>query len=353
MDQHVVDSWLYTTDEVKRRDPGLGGWFKDRAALLAVAELLEWQDFEPGATLVTQGDRDREAWLVTDGAVEFIRRETADHTATIREAKAPSAFGAFGFAIGTPRSATVRATTATTAARLTRQRLAEISDKRPDVAIGLVRWLALDIIGWLQRTRSGTDTWSRVNATESKERRFAKSFPARRPLVADSTEFNDALLKIGQVRCFQPATLNPLTTGLGEHLGLVEVSAGDAIVSDGDDDPPVLILLNGDASVLSDGGRVLGRFTGGAASSEDVVIGELGFLAGTSRDGTVTATSTCTLLEVPISAMPWLASEHPTIAFQLHVALLRTVCGRLEEADDERKRTLAIRAGDFDAWFES
>ncbi len=341
MNNRYLDSWLSAVASAIAQDSGLGGWLGQRASLEAAAEVLEPVSFAPGETLVEQGAGDRDAWIVTEGTVAFEVQEGHGDVHSLHTAAAPSAFGTRAFAVGRTHNLTARAKTPVVAFGLTRRSLQNVAAVAPLVATGLVRWLAADVVHRIVQSRAGNN----------EERRFVLAFPRRKTLPqGQAMEAASALLLT--LRGFPAGTFEPLVPGIGEHIQIVQVAEGDAVVSHGDKERSLLLLLSGTSSSRTTKGRVLGRFTAGAAVSDEVMLGELGFLADVPRDGTVFADSAATFLEISTDALPWLAQTLPDLTFQLHVALLRTVCGRIEQADDARKHTQAITAGHFDSWFD-
>jgi CRP-like cAMP-binding protein len=199
----------------------------------------------------------------------------------------------------------------------------------------------MDVVRRTTQSQAGND----------EDRRFVQAFP-RRKALPDGVAREAASARLVKLRGFPAGTFEPLLPAIGEHIQIVQVAEGDAVFSHKDPERSLLLILSGSASARTIKGRVLGRFTAGASAFEESMLGELGFLADVPRDGTVFADSTATFLEISTDALPWLAQAHPDITFKLHVALLRTVCGRILEADGERKLKLAINAGHFDSWID-
>lgn len=345
----ILDAWMTAVDTATARRPELAPWFEDRDTLVAVTDLLIGYAYAPGDAITEKGTFERSALVLARGRASVLRTRVDGEEETIREVVAPTTLGAVGFAIGRPRSATVRAAVPSIGLELTRGRLFQIAERSPFVAIGLLRWMALDLVDWLQQTRGRRDAWSLERGMAGVDRTFAHLHPARRP-VPPGAHHQDAAERVKALACFGGGSAAGLTAGLGEHVHAVEVDAGGGIVSDGDVDRSLLVLLEGRASVRNADGQAIAEFTAASSHSADVLIGELSFLTDTGRDGTVIADTDCTLLEIRPGAAPWITRTEPALSVRLHCAVLATVCSRIGEQDVDRDRTAAILDGDFDAW---
>ena len=194
--------------------------------------------------------------------------------------------------------------------------------------------------------------WSKHHGMAGTDRTFKQLPPGRHPLETGEARTR-ALDQIKALTCFQGGNAASLIGGLGSYVNVVAVDAGAGIVSDGDVDRSLLVMLEGTASVRNDDDEVIAQFDAEASIPADKLIGELGFLTDTGRDGTVIADTDCVLLEIPASAAFWIAQNDPDLAFRIHVAVLQTVCWRLHEQDVDRERTAAILGGDFEAWLDA
>lgn len=154
---------------------------------------------------------------------------------------------------------------------------------------------------------------------------------------------NGAIEALRQVSFLEGVSLLPFAVALGDQVHLSVVPPGGAVISHDERGGALFVLLEGRARVVGRTGRVLGTFRAGGPVQE-AIIGEVSFLTQLGRDGTVTADTDCVLLEIPRAAIPWLITKHPELAVRLHLALLRTLCWRMIEADAERER-LAGRLG--------
>ena len=348
----ILDAWISSVDTAIANRPELAAWFADRETLVATTDLVEGLEYGFGDALMERDALERHALVLAKGRVEVLRTDDDGEEEAIREANAPTTLGAFGFAIGRRRTVTVRALTPTVALTLTRQSLRRVAERSPEVAVGLLRWMALDLVDWLQQTRGRRDAWSQHHGMAGAGRTFRQLPPGRHPLETGAARAA-AIEKIKALTCFQGGNAASLIGGLGTYVNAVAVDAGAGIVSNGDVDRSLLVLLEGKASVRNSDDVVVAEFSADANIAADKLIGELSFLTDTGRDGTVVADTDCVLLEIPSSAAFWIAKNDPDLAFRLHVAVLQTVCWRLHEQDMDRERTAAILGGDFDAWLEA
>lgn len=346
----ILDAWMIAVDGAVATWPELRPWFGDREGLIAASESLDGYTYDPADVVLLAGASERHAVVLAHGAVEVVQAKPDGSDATVRLARAPVTLGAMGFAIGLPRAHTVRALSSGIGLHLSRPALATIGERSPEVAIGLLRWLALDLASWLRETRGRLDPWSRTHGMIGPDRTFPMMPPGRVDLQPGEPGHADALTRLSAIRCLQGHSARRLLPGLGHQVRLVRVAAGAAVVSDGDDDRSLLILLDGRASVRNTAGDVLARFDAGSEFASAALIGEIAFLCGGRRDGTVVAETDAILLELPDHAAPWVARADPDLAFRIHVAVLRAIGWRLREQDVDRERTAAILSGDFEAW---
>lgn len=214
-----------------------------------------------------------------------------------------------------------------------------IGSDAPGVAVALLHQAAMDQVDWLRETRSGADAWSRRHRVRGHtERAFEPAPLVREHLAIDPGVQADAIDALRGVSFLEGVSLAPFARALGEHVHLAVVPAGGAVVGHDERGGSLFLLLDGRARVTGRTGRVLGEFRSGG-SAQEVLIGEVAFMTQLGRDGTVTADTDCVLLEVPRAAVPWMVAQHAELAVRLHLALLRTLCWRLLEADEERRRT--------------
>ena len=340
------DAFLEACEAVRRHHGGLKPFLSNATALRAASSHVRKARIMPGKVVVGPNTDGRDLVFLASGVAVVTVRVGDEKPQSVRTVRGPVSIGAGTFALGTSRSATVLATTACTAVHMTPKEFRTVATASPTVAVGLLRWAALDLVDWLRESRSGMDMWSRLHGQKAhKERVFFSQRPGRETIEVDPGVRDAAVDGLVKMRCFQGASLHPLAQDLGEEVHLVVVPKGKPIVAHDERDGALYLLLEGSAAVRGASGRHLAEFKAGGGAQE-VIIGEVAFLAQGGRDGTVTALEDCVLLQIPRSAILWMLKTHPELAVKLHHALLRTFCWRLIEADEERQRLAeAIREG--------
>jgi CRP-like cAMP-binding protein len=106
------------------------------ASILSYCVGLPERQFEPGTVLLSEGERSGHLFVLVDGAIEVFRGETS--VAVVEEPG--SVFGEMSILLGTPHTATVRATAPVTAYVVEDART--FLQSRPDVAFFIARLLA-------------------------------------------------------------------------------------------------------------------------------------------------------------------------------------------------------------------
>ena len=100
------------------REIGLFGGLGDDVLQELSASLAELS-FDPGATVLAEGETGRELYVLLDGEAEVIRRASADHATRIAVLGPGDWFGEMSILDLMPRSATVRVISAARVLRLT------------------------------------------------------------------------------------------------------------------------------------------------------------------------------------------------------------------------------------------
>lgn len=103
----------------------------DWAHMLAVTQR---QRFAPGDVVVRQGEASRTLYIVASGELDVIFIDDSGETKEISRIDALSVFGEQAFLDGLPRSATVRARTASELHVLTREAFDTLAARHPDLA---------------------------------------------------------------------------------------------------------------------------------------------------------------------------------------------------------------------------
>ena len=344
-----ADLFLDAVDQAKARHPQLRLWLASARANSKAAQHLRIEEWDRGAAIAHPGTEEHTLRFLVRGQAVVGARDDEGRTTPVRTLDSPCTFGGAGFALGRSRTAGLVALTPATTLALSRKDFRALGQSNPTLAVALLRWVALDMIGWLRESRAGKDSLGLQRSAENPERNFQATASAREPVPPDSEAWDLGVGTMEWLRCFQGATPAPLVEALGASCHLLSVRQGGHILAHGETDHALYVLLDGEASVYGASGRVLARFVAGGASHE-VLMGEVGFLDQSPRDGTVTADLDCLVLQLPARGVGWVLAHHPDLAVRIHLALVRTFCWRLIEADAERQRLLATLDLDLDAW---
>ncbi len=97
-----------------------------------VVERLQFEDFEKGSEILTEGLSYHGLWILLDGRCEVVRGTTRPSQLAILEPGA--VFGEMSFLTGQPHSATVRALSAVKTARMMKSSFVELEATRPAIA---------------------------------------------------------------------------------------------------------------------------------------------------------------------------------------------------------------------------
>ncbi|MEZ4323236.1 MAG: cyclic nucleotide-binding domain-containing protein [Myxococcota bacterium] len=334
-----------TCAAARRHHPQLKPFLTDGESMRRAAASMSHDALPPGRTIVDPHTEDRDLRLMASGSAVNVLQAPGRVPETVRDLKPPGAFHTNTFALGQARRTAILTTASSTVLRISPRGFRKISMDTPMIAVALLRWAAMDLVDGIREHRSGSNAWAiRYGWRGSPEHVFETASAGRQPVELDPGTRDAAAEGLRSVRCFQSVSLHPLANGLGTHVHLVTVPEGEPIVAHGELDGHVYLLLEGEAEMFGASGYSLARFRGGGGAQE-VIIGEVSFLAQGGRVGTVTATTDCLLLQIPRDAVLWMLRHHPVLAVTLHKALLRTLCWRMLEADDEREQLVAALAG--------
>jgi CRP-like cAMP-binding protein len=332
----ATDPFLEAVQAVRRHHAGLKPFLLPGETLKRAARNLRRQDAPMASTVAGPDDQDHDLCFLTAGSAVVTQEVDGERPESIRTLAPPTSFGTVGFALRTRRTARVVAMRPSTVFRASPAAFDRIARDSPTVAVGLLRWACLDVVDWLRSSRGGSDTWSRRHAVRAdSDRRFTSEPHGREGIPVDGGT-QDAVYEIlADLPALPGARLRPLAEVLGDKVHLVTVDAGDAILAHRDRDGSLYLLLEGRAAVTSSDGQVLARFRAGGGP-EDVLIGEIAFLAQGERSGTVVAETSSVLLEIPRASVGWMLTKHGDLAVALHLALLKTLCRRMTEVDARR-----------------
>ena len=105
-----------------------------RRELNSVLEALELRDFQPGETIVEEGQPGGSLFALVEGSVEVVRTLKSGRRRTVAFLGEGDFFGELSLLPEVPRLATVRAFERTAVLELTRERLERIAERHPSVA---------------------------------------------------------------------------------------------------------------------------------------------------------------------------------------------------------------------------
>ncbi|PTL76878.1 cyclic nucleotide-binding domain-containing protein [Vitiosangium sp. GDMCC 1.1324] len=216
---------------------------------LSVMEALELRDFQPGETIVEEGEPGNSMFAIVEGSVEVVRTLKSGRRRTVAFLGEGDFFGEVSILSDVPRLASVRAFERTAVLELTRARLDQIVQRHPSVA---------EVLRAFHRERLLTDVL-RANPI------FRLLSPDRREAVARDFEL-----------CARPEGVTLLEQG----------KPVDALY----------LLLRGQCQALHrhpDGGTSLLRTLG-----EGDMFGEISLMLGLSATATVRSETACLLLRL-------------------------------------------------------
>ncbi len=116
----------------------------EKAQLASIAGLMNEYSFAPGESIVTEGGTAYGLYVIAEGAVEVIRRDS-DGDRNLRRMGPGEHFGELALLTKQRRTATVRALDRTVCYLLTSMRFDKLMDTQPALTKALCKTLA----GWL------------------------------------------------------------------------------------------------------------------------------------------------------------------------------------------------------------
>jgi cAMP-dependent protein kinase regulator len=218
-------------------------------AFLAVVEELALRTFEPGETIVTEGEPGHSMFALVEGRVEVVRQLEGGQRRTVASMGPSDFFGEMALLVEGPRLASVVAAERTTALELTRAQVEQLVKRHPSVG--------------------------EVLQAFHQERLLANVLRSNPLLSALSP-----LQREAATRAFQTQA----------------VPAGQKLLTQGQPSQALYLVLRGQCSVthqLPDG-----RAQAYPTLREGQVFGELSLLLGMPATATVTTETPCTLLRL-------------------------------------------------------
>lgn len=99
-----------------------------------VVQRLQFEDFEKGADILTEGLSYHGLWILLDGRCEVIRGGHGSRSNQLAVLEPGAVFGEMSFLSGHPHSATVRALTPVKTARIMKDSFIDLEATRPAIA---------------------------------------------------------------------------------------------------------------------------------------------------------------------------------------------------------------------------
>ncbi len=125
----------------------------DESELSQIVQIMQVQHLEPGQSVFLEGDPGDAWYLLYEGEVEVVK-ETEDGPRAIAILGRRACFGEMAILDGSPRSASVRATTAITVMRFPRSEFTKLLLRDTLAAYKLVHQIALVLVSRQRRTTS-------------------------------------------------------------------------------------------------------------------------------------------------------------------------------------------------------
>ncbi len=112
--------------------------------------------------------------------------------------------------------------------------------------------------------------------------------------------------------------------------------AGEEILREFDDSRDLMILANGSAKVMTVAGELVGQIKAG------MPMGEIAFLDGRPRSGTVIAQDDCHVVVFPAGPLTELMMNSPELASRCLLNISKVLCARLRTATRNLAALMAI-----------
>lgn len=300
-----------------------------------LAEFVDARVYPSGTTLIEQGSRPRELFLLVSGEAEAIDKARGLGGSPL---SAPDVLGEISMVTKLPAIANVVAVSQVRALALSHTGLADLMGRSPGTALALLRAFAENVVDKIVRggAPSGPIVGTPVAAA-----------PEGGPVP--SLQTMSVTDRLAEMRAFQ-WTSEEVDSGVANLFRTRLVHAGDRFITDGEKSDSLYLLAAGTARVDTLDGPV-SAFVGGHSLCEHVLIGELSFLTSRPRSGTVIAVTDCELLELSSTQMGEMVRMSPGFTGRLLLGVLRAVCRKLVESSAMRARYEAVIGGDWKEWF--
>ncbi|HLZ72364.1 MAG TPA: cyclic nucleotide-binding domain-containing protein [Dehalococcoidia bacterium] len=121
-----------------------------RAYMLDIAHNADLRDFDAGETIVAEGDPSESFYVIVRGSVEVLKEREKGAARVVTTLEDGQYFGELSIFDNQPRSATVRATKATTCLVIPRWEILQTVEASPEVSKRMLAYLS-------SRLRATTD----------------------------------------------------------------------------------------------------------------------------------------------------------------------------------------------------
>lgn len=110
--------------------------------LSVVIERLQFEDFEQGAEILTEGLSYHGLWILLDGRCEVLRGARGPRPSQLAVIEPGAVFGEMSFLTAQPHSATIRALTPVRTARMLKSVFVELEKSQPAIAERIITCVA-------------------------------------------------------------------------------------------------------------------------------------------------------------------------------------------------------------------
>jgi CRP-like cAMP-binding protein len=110
--------------------------------LAVVVERLQFEDFEKGAEILTEGLSYHGLWILLEGTCEVVRGARGPRPSQLAVIEPGAVFGEMSFLTGQPHSATVRALSPVRTARINKSSFVELEQAQPAIAERIITCVA-------------------------------------------------------------------------------------------------------------------------------------------------------------------------------------------------------------------
>ncbi len=296
---------------------------------------VDVRDYALGDVIIREGSQPTELYLVLEGESKVAIMAPG---AMVNRLLALDVAGEVSMVTKLPAISTVTADEPVKVLVLPHTAFSDLLASSPGTGFALLRAFAENVVEKIIRTDSaGTPMGPGRDGTPKED-------PTG--MYANNAGIEDHLKGMAAFR-WKAEEITPEVTRLFRTR---HVPAGDRFILDGEPSDSLYLLVVGTARVDALDSPIR-AFVGGHSQCEHVVIGELSFLTGRARTGTVMAVTDCELLEFSSARMVELVQGSPAFAGRFLLGILGAVCRKLADTSANRARYTAVIQGDWDKWF--